>query len=474
MKENNKQLSNRIHDLFVSYYTKRFSSDLKSFYDIRNDFGDGSYPFVLMMTCGEHSNTHRKSMKWDDIVHFYMFSVAVFFTSMCSQVIGRLYGWFQMENFLRASGWPMLNCGMGGLMHPIVVIEDSMLYPKEDKDRYYDILHVASDYLEADFLDFFSGHAANLNSNAYRQLCDIVIPQEVASEFQTQVSLYEAYIGNPEIWFQGIYVKYPEIHNRPQDINKDISSYLSQFEEDMPLWLWKYKEGMPVSFSDIMAGRVAYYPGSGYDGTLIKVGNRSRAVHSYLYVDYGIGKEDLIKHLAEPNSIYGYHSIGRIEWNENDILPNGQYPLNVHKNPRTPYNGPLKPDEKPYCFTEILERNPDKDEDFGAKRFAVTFLFKDGIDTYFQLFCMEYKKAPWIFLLQDHGLGGNYDKFGKGGSKEGLLDAIIRKNGLRPQFVICADNTRIWDGYKEITELPPINDGKHNPRRLYKKIPRKG
>ena len=433
MKGSNKQLSNRVHDLFVSYYTKRFSSDLKSFYDIRNDFGDGSYPFVLMMVCGEHSNTHRKSMKWDDLDHFYMFSVAVFFTSMCSQVIGRLYGWFQMENFLRASGWPMLNCGMGGLMHPIVVMGDSMLYPKEDKDRYYDILHVASDYLEADFLDFCSGHAANLNSNAYRQLCDVVIPQEVAAEFRTQVALYEAYIGNHDVRYEGIYVKYPRIRNNPHDINKNICSYLSQFEEEQPLWLWNYKKGMPVSFSDIMAGRVAYYPGSGYDGTLIKVGNLSRSVHSYLYVDYGVGKEEMIKHLAQPNSIYGYHSIGHIEWSEKG-------------------------------FTEIMERNSDKDEAFGARRFAVTFLFADGIATYYQLFCMEYKKAPWIFLLQDHGFGGNYDQFGAGG----LLDAIITKNGIRPQHVICADNTRIWNGYKE-TGLPPIDDGKHHPRRLYKK-----
>ena len=71
---------------------------------------------------------------------------------------------------------------------------------------------------------------------------------------------------------------------------------------------------------------------------------------------------------------------------------------------------------------------------------------------------------PWIFLLQDHGFGGNYDQFGEGG----LLDAIITKNGFRPQHVICADNTHIWDGYKE-TGLPPIDDGKHHPRRLYKK-----
>ena len=451
---------------FASYYKGRFPSDLESYYDIGSC--EESYPFVVKGECDEYFNTKRLSMKWKDIDHFYMFSVAVFFTSMCSQVIGRLYGWFQMENFLRASGWPMLNCGMGGLMHPIAVIGDSNLYPKEDKDRYYDILHVASEYLKADFLDFFSGHAANLNSNAYRQLCDIVIPQDVASEFQTQVSLYEAYIDNHEVRCESTYVKYPRIRNNPQIINKDISSYLSQFEEEQPLWLWNYKKGMPISFSDIMAGRVAYYPGSGFDGDLIKVSNRSRAVHSYLYVDYGLGKEELIQHLSEPNSIYGYHSIGRIEWSEKDLMPNGQYPLNVRKAPRTPFRKPFKSDEQPYCFTEIMERNPDKGEDFGAKRFAITFLFADGIATYYQLFCMEYKKAPWIFLLQDHGFGGNYDQFGEGG----LLDAIITKNGIRPQHVICADNTRIWDGYKE-TGLPPIDDGVHNTRRLYRKIPKK-
>lgn len=464
--EQNKQLSDQIQDRFISYYTRKFSSDLKSFYDIRGDFGDRTYPFVLSMTCNDFSNPHRRSMKWENKDHFNMFSVSVFFTSMCSQVIGHLYGWFQMENFMRASGWPMLNCGMGGLMHPINVICESDLDPKEDKDGYFDILHAASKYLEADFLDFFSGHAANLNSRAYRELCEVVIPSEIAAEFQTQVSLYEAFIGNPEVRYKGTYVKYPEIRNHPQDINKDASSYLSQFEEEMPEWLWEYKKGMPVSFSDIMAGRVAYYPGSGFDGDLIKVSNRSRAVHSYLYVDYGLGKEELILHLSEPNSIYGYHSIGRIEWSEKDLMPNGQYPLNVSKAPRTPFRKPFKSDEQPYCFTEIMERNPDKGEDFGAKRFAITFLFADGIATYYQLFCMEYKKAPWIFLLQDHGFGGNYDKFGKGG----LLDAIITKNGISPQYVICASNTHIWTGYKEITELPPINDSRRL-RRLYRKIP---
>ncbi len=232
MEENNKQQTDLIKERFISYYTRRFPSDLKSFYYIQSDFGDRTYPFVLGMTSGDNAKSKRRSMKWEDIEHFHRFSVSVFFTSMCSQVIGRLYGWLQMENFMRASGWqfevkrgrqikkitgrPMLNCGMGGLMHPIRVIAESGLYPKENKDRYVEVLQVATEYLKKDFLDFFTGQAENLNINAYRQLCAVVIPQEVVSEFQAQVSLYEAYIGNPEeVRFESTYVEYPSQRNRP-------------------------------------------------------------------------------------------------------------------------------------------------------------------------------------------------------------------------------------------------------------------
>ena len=113
-----------------------------------------------------------------------------------------------------------------------------------------------------------------------------------------------------------------------------------------------------------------------------------------------------------------------------------------------------------------MERDNDKDDEWGAKRFAITFLFADGIVSYYQLFCMEYGKAPWIFLLQDHGLGGNYDLFGKGG----ILDEIIEKNYVSPEFVICATNTRIWDGYEAQPHLAAVCGGMHrNPRVLYKK-----
>lgn len=70
------------------------------------------------------------------------------------------------------------------------------------------------------------------------------------------------------------------IDNRGQFV-----SYLSQYDEEMPLWLETYKDGNKVSFSDIMSSRIGYYPGSEYDGMLMEIGNRSQTIHSFIYVD---------------------------------------------------------------------------------------------------------------------------------------------------------------------------------------------
>jgi hypothetical protein len=143
-------------------------------------------------------------------------------------------------------------------------------------------------------------------------------------------------------------------------------------------------------------------------------------------------------------------------------MPNGQYPLDINIRPL--YGEPnrfVRKGETPYCFSVVMERNEDKDDTWGAKHFVVTFLFADGIATYYQLFVKEYSKTPWLFLLQDHGWGGDYDKFGA----RGLLDRIIQRNHCFPTFVLCAGNTRIWRRYDKIEEVSPLEYGN---RYLYK------
>ena len=236
-----------------------------------------------------------------------------------------------------------------------------------------------------------------------------------------------------------------------------MQKYLSTFKEDTPAWLREYRSGDFVPFSDFMSGRVGYYPGSGYDGHLVSVANKAQCVHCFLYVDYDVTRKNLEKEIIQ-DGFRGYHPIGTVEWTQSDLMPNGQHALNVDYKPRTDPMHFINEEEQPYCFMNVFERDADKGPDWGAKRFAVTFLFADGIATYYQLFCKEYKKAPWIMLLQDHGFGGNYDSFGHGG----LLDAIITKNGIRPEYVLCADNTRIWDGYAAVEGAGATSGGMHN------------
>lgn len=243
-------------------------------------------------------------------------------------------------------------------------------------------------------------------------------------------------------------------------------------KESMPEWLCNYSTHSRVSFRDIMSSRIGFYPGSGTDGMLVHACNIGHVAHSYIYVDYLLRRESLVKHLDEHNSIRGYHRIGRLEWRIDDILPNGRYSLPIVEHALKEYALHRSSifDATPYCFTDIMERDFDKEDNWGASRFAITFLASDGIDTYYQLFCKEYKKSPFIVLLQDHAFGGNYDSFGKGG----LLDDIVTKNNVRPKFIIFGHGGRnqgIWDGYKLVGGLPAIGSNgmpfRRNSRNLY-------
>ena len=80
----------------------------------------------------------------------------------------------------------------------------------------------------------------------------------------------------------------------------EMHQYLKNYREEIPAWLKNYTRGEKITFKDIMSSRVAYYPGSGHDGMLMRVGNMSHSVHSFLYVDYGLSKSGL-----EEQTYYG-------------------------------------------------------------------------------------------------------------------------------------------------------------------------
>lgn len=246
-----------------------------------------------------------------------------------------------------------------------------------------------------------------------------------------------------------------------------MTNYLKNWREDVPSWLASYHPGDQVAFSDFMAGRVGYYPGSYFDGCLIKTANKAHCVHAFLYVDYGVTRERVEQELGKENALLGYHSIGRVEWPYDEILPMGGFQVPLGYIHRVRSRMCVNKGVQPFCIMQIFERNQDKDDSWGAERLALAYLFADGISTYYQLFVMKYNKAPWLFLLQDHGLGGNYDKYGKGG----ILDGVIHRYNVLPDFVIRdVRSTQMWDGYRPIEGVKTVIGGMHrNPRALYQR-----
>ena len=144
---------------FAKYFHTQFKSDLHRYYDVDCSCGNFKYPFVLEMTWPKFDahglrfvglNLDRIGLIWAGTRHFSMFAAGVFYMSAYAQVLGKLYSRKAMEGFHKLSGWPMLNCGMGGLMSPVQVMLESDLAPYTSEiEEYLDVLNEAAEYFES-------------------------------------------------------------------------------------------------------------------------------------------------------------------------------------------------------------------------------------------------------------------------------------------------------------------------------------
>lgn len=238
-----------------------------------------------------------------------------------------------------------------------------------------------------------------------------------------------------------------------EDIQKKTTEeyLLENYREEVPQWLRDYRPGQErkVTFREVLSSHVLYYPGSGFDGEPVRIFNRSHSAHVFLYVDYGVSREQLDAELAE-SYFTGYHHLDRIEFTAAEIADtNVVPPVCVSKDVWKSMS--LRDFKtKPFCFMEIMERDADRFDDWGAERLAVIFLYADGIASYVALFCGGKYPVPFAVLLLDHGFGGNYDRFGGGG----LLEDCAVKTGALPELLLVACNlSRAWLGYRQIEGL---------------------
>jgi len=94
-----------------------------------------------------------------------------------------------------------------------------------------------------------------------------------------------------------------------------------------------------------------------------------------------------------------------------------------------------------------------------AREIEFIYLGAEGIQTLGVL--IKAGTPPSAIVLQDHGVGGNWSRFG--GSSP-LYDRAVELDAL-PRFLLVAENTKSWPGYRQVSDLVPMAGQQHDHSR---------
>jgi hypothetical protein len=248
----------------------------------------------------------------------------------------------------------------------------------------------------------------------------------------------------------------------------ELSQYLEQFSEDVPVWLDRFQPGDALDRVRFLSSRVVYYPGSGKDGHPVKLFGSAHAAHCFVYADSGEPLDALEAELASPTYRFlGYHRLERIHLFQQSLTPR---PRIQHFEAADASSVEHSFTEvTPLGFLEILERDPGRDDAHGARRLAVMFLREDGVATYDVLFCQSNDTpAPFAVVVVDHRLGGNFDRFGNDDrfGRGGSLGRIAGRCRVFPQWLLVDANTDSWKGYTRVPGVDGESGGSHRELRF--------
>ena len=243
-----------------------------------------------------------------------------------------------------------------------------------------------------------------------------------------------------------------------------IVDILQREPEAQPDWLYTHKSPR-FDRNEFFRSRTVYYPGSGNDGQPVMLCALSSAAHAFVYVDQAVDWNTLSSRLTDPDQGFrGYVLVHHEKVTEKDLRPGG-WTAHIKKDEARGANRFHSAFTKPFARFVVLERLHG-DEEHGPWRLAILFVGGDGFASYDALYCQEDgTPPPFLAVIQDHGFGGNHDRF----DRHGLLEHIARRTGILPEFLLVADCSIPWSGYAD-TGADAEPGGYHgHPRCLYRR-----
>ncbi len=210
--------------------------------------------------------------------------------------------------------------------------------------------------------------------------------------------------------------------------------------QPVPLWLAELSPANPAELKarkfplmDVLQ-RSLYYPASGFDGRPVQL--LGGFVHSFVYADYGFGKEHLEEVIAQCG-FTGYDPAGRRAIIRTELAPADWRPVTPHGFAHLiPRQAP--PGVVPYAEWVIFDRHNGLDDNHGPSRFSLLYICGDGVATYQALYTRN-NIAPLVLAViqPGTGFGGNWTDFS---NENDLLGHVVLSKGnstIVPEFMVC-------------------------------------
>ncbi len=182
--------------------------------------------------------------------------------------------------------------------------------------------------------------------------------------------------------------------------------------------------------------RSLYYPSSAFDGQPVK--HFAGVVHSFIYVDYSQQRDKTRQEFTL--GFLGYHLAGQKDLTPTDLSPTpfrgvvpGRYQRDIEYFEE--HRSFLTQGVDPFALWAIFDRDSDRDDAHGPKRFSLIYICGDGVATYQALFWPARISPAALAIIQPGtGFGLNYTNFC---DPDGFFAwTVLGENRPRPTYLI--------------------------------------
>ena len=189
-----------------------------------------------------------------------------------------------------------------------------------------------------------------------------------------------------------------------------------------------------------------YYPASGLHGAPVQ--HLAGCVISFVYVDYGYGRDRIESDLESPG-FKGYECIGTLAVSDRQLIPGGwifESPL-VRRYDGVPigkenpgWDG--EPIVVPFCLWAVFQRTSEFSSDHGPFRFSFLYICGDAVQVFHKLYLDNAIAPKAVAIIQPgHGPGGgNWTNFED--ENDIFADSVLNNPEGQPELLLFGGSVK--------------------------------